>query len=101
MMTSGMGLDGQLFDSSFAAQLLIDPASGRILRANAAASSLYGVSNAGLRAQSLAELIPAEPDTRPVVLPQQTAAGVRDIEFRGVLVQMEEGRQLWLVLSDV
>src|SRR5262245_23727469 len=101
MMTSGTGLDGQLFESSFAAQLLVDPKTGRVVRANAAASALYGISNAALRAQTLDGLIAAEPDKRSVVLPQQTAAGIRDIEFRGTLVQTEEGPRLWLILYDL
>jgi hypothetical protein len=73
MGTLGTGLD-QLFEASFAAQLVIEPASGRILRANAAASALYGLSNDGLRTLCLADLVTADMDKQPVILRQQTAA---------------------------
>lgn len=112
MGTVGHGLDQRLFDTPSVAQLLIDPRSSRILRANAAACGLYGLADEAIRARSLADLAAdgfdvhtvlqslADHGGRPVVLRQQTAAGTREIEIRGSLLQTEDGAVLWALLHD-
>jgi diguanylate cyclase (GGDEF)-like protein/PAS domain S-box-containing protein len=106
-------LDRQIFESTFAPQLLIDPGTGRIARANASAGELYGLTTEALTARTLLDLAGDTPSNleqdlrevesgrRVLTVPQRIADGqVRHMEMHCATVMLEGRSLIWAVLQD-
>jgi diguanylate cyclase (GGDEF)-like protein/PAS domain S-box-containing protein len=106
-------LDRQIFESTFAPQILIEAESGRIARANASAGEFYGLALEALTARTLFDLAGDAPSNieqdlrevasgRRVLSVPQTVAGarMRHVEMHCATVRLEGRSLVWAVLQD-
>jgi diguanylate cyclase (GGDEF)-like protein/PAS domain S-box-containing protein len=109
----GADLQGQIFEQSPVVQLLVEPISGRIVEANAAAALFYQLSREDLRARSLRDFscapeklaLPLSPlagsAERCVLLQQLLPSGAtRDVELRVGTISFAGRELLHVVLED-
>jgi diguanylate cyclase (GGDEF)-like protein/PAS domain S-box-containing protein len=109
----GTELQGQIFEQSPVVQLLVEPTTGRIVEANAAALAFYQLSRDELRGRSFCDFSPT-PESfelpvfssggsveRSVMVKQRLPSGAyRDVELRTGAVSLGGRELLHVVLED-
>jgi diguanylate cyclase (GGDEF)-like protein/PAS domain S-box-containing protein len=112
---AGVELLREILDPHRAVQLLIDPESGRIVEANPAASSFYGIPHAQLLSLRISDIHTLDPDRLQGAI-SQAAAGrrsrfqlthrlasgeTRDVEVHSGPVEVGGRRLLFSIVRDV
>ena len=113
--TRGQGVHRQIFEKNLAVQLLIDPATGRIVEANPAACSYYGYSHQELTAlritdidtlaspevqAAMAQAAGERPDT--LRFQHRLASGeMREVEVHSGPIEVDGRHLLYSIVQDV